>query len=169
MPSDGSRSPLRNETEAERYDRNFSELLQELRVVQTGAQLLFAFLLTVAFSNRFAAETERVRGVYVATLLLTTLATGLLIAPAAYHRHHFRRGLKGEVVQVGHLLAQAGIATLALAIASAVLLVMLVVVETWLAWGLAVATLVMLASLWFAVPTLRRARGVDQTAGEEQR
>ncbi len=86
-----SRRPARDETPAERYDRNFSELLQELRVVQTGTQVLFAFLLSIAFTQVFQRQDQQLHAVYVVTLLLTVLATGLLVAPAAYHRQHFRR------------------------------------------------------------------------------
>src|SRR5436190_19904603 len=89
----------RDETPLERWDRNFSELLQELRVAQTGVQVLFAFLLTLPFTNRF----ERIAGVdrytYVCTIAAAAAATALLIAPVSYHRLVFRQGRKRQLVQ----------------------------------------------------------------------
>jgi Family of unknown function (DUF6328) len=151
----------RDETEAERYDRNFNELLQELRVMQTGGQLLFAFLLTVAFTERFARSEARLQWVYVVVLLCTVLATGLLIAPAAYHRQHFRQGLKAEVVLAGHRLARAGLVFLAGAMSGTVLLVLMEVGSTRVGVVVGVATLAILLLLFFGIPSLRRG-GTDQ-------
>lgn len=113
----------RNETPLERDDRNFSELLQELRVIQTGVQILFAFLLTLAFTPRFPGLDAVQRGTYMATLLLAVLAAVLFTAPAALHRALFRRGAKRKIVDVSSRLAAAGLAVLALALTGAVLLV----------------------------------------------
>ncbi len=77
----------RGESEAERLDRNYGELLQELRVTQTGVQILFAFLLTLAFTQRFAQITSFQRGTYVVTLLFAAGAAALLIGPVSFHRH----------------------------------------------------------------------------------
>lgn len=155
---DGSRDvgSARHETTAERYDRNFGELLQELRVVQTGTQVLFAFLLSIAFTRVFQDSNGYLHAAYVATLLLTVLATGLLVAPAAYHRQHFQRGVKNEVVLVSHRLARAGLLTLALAISGAVLVALMIVLDD--PWHSVVAgcVLVVLLGLWFAIPSLRR-------------
>ena len=89
----------RDETPQERADRNFTELLQELRVAQTGVQILFAFLLTLPFSSRFADISARDRVAYVVTLLASAAAAVLLIAPVSYHRLVFRRNRKQELVQ----------------------------------------------------------------------
>jgi len=89
MPAPEPRTPPssgRDETDLERWDRNFTELLQELRVAQTGVQILFAFLLTLPFTNRFEQTTELDRGVYVATIVAAAAATALLIAPARHVR-----------------------------------------------------------------------------------
>src|ERR1700754_1671970 len=86
----------RGEWPLERADRNFAELLQELRVTQTGVQILFAFLLTLAFAARFPSLDDTQRGVYVGTLLLAVLATALFLAPAALHRSLFRRHAKPQ-------------------------------------------------------------------------
>src|SRR5256885_15310569 len=98
-PMKGRGGTGRRETPLERWDRNFSELLQELRVAQTGVQVLFAFLLTLPFTNRF----ERIDGVdrytYVCTIVAAAAATALLIAPVSYHRLVFRQGRKRPPLQ----------------------------------------------------------------------
>src|SRR3954454_6386501 len=93
MRNDAPRT-VRRETALERDDRNFAELRQELRVTQTGVQMLFAFLLTLAFTDRFGSLDEVQRGTYVATLLLAVVAAALFTAPEALHRGLFRRGAK---------------------------------------------------------------------------
>src|SRR3954453_4722470 len=88
-----------DESEAQRLNRNFGDLLQELRVSQNGTQILFAFLLTVPFSYGFEKVTDFQRGVYFAALLLAGLTAAMLIATAAMRRMLFRRGRKNERVQ----------------------------------------------------------------------
>src|SRR3954451_10789221 len=88
----------REETEAQRLDRNFEDLLQELRVSQNGTQILFAFLLTVPFSTGFKTVTDAERAVYFTALLLSGMSAAMLIAPAVMHRVLFRAGLKKELV-----------------------------------------------------------------------
>jgi hypothetical protein len=94
-------STQRPEGPLQRADRNMSELLQELRVAQTGVQILFAFLLALSFQPRFADVDEFQRWTYVVTLLLSVVTAGLLVAPAAVHRVTFRRGVKIEIVLLG--------------------------------------------------------------------
>src|SRR4051794_15032836 len=113
----------REETEAERLDRNFDDLLQELRVSQNGTQILFAFLLTVPFSNGFEKVTDFQRGVYFAALLLAGLSAAMLIAPAAMHRMLFRRGLKKELVQAATRVTVGGQVLLIAAVAVSVFLI----------------------------------------------
>src|SRR3954462_368126 len=96
------------ESEAERLNRNFDDLLQELRVSQNGTQILFAFLVTVPFSNGFAKVTAFQRGVYFAALVLAGGSAELLIAPAAMHRVLFRTGLKAELVKASTRVTLAG-------------------------------------------------------------
>src|SRR4051812_41377840 len=103
----------RPECALERADRNMNELLQELRVAQTGVQILFAFLLTLVFQQRFADITDAQRWTYVVTLLLSVVTAGLLVAPASVHRRTFQRGLKMETVLLGHRLFTAGVGLLA--------------------------------------------------------
>jgi hypothetical protein len=150
----------RGESPLERADRNMMELLQELRVAQTGVQILFAFLLSLSFTERFGRIDATQRWTYVVTLLLSVLTAGLLVAPAAAHRVTFRRGVKAETVQLGHRLFTAGLVTLALTLTGAVLLVLDVAVDRAFAVPAAVGTAIVLLGLWFALPLplLRRAR-----------
>src|SRR3954468_6989087 len=113
----------RNETPLERCDRNLVELLQEVRVVQTGVQVLFAFLLTAPLAARFPALTSFQRYDYFATLLATGAAAVLLIAPTAYHRILFRLGDKEHLVQVANRFTLAGLACVAVSMLGALLLV----------------------------------------------
>src|SRR6478752_8083738 len=112
----------RDETVAERADRNFNELLQELRVAQTGVQILFAFLLTLPFTQRFARLSQFEEDVYLVTLVLATFATILMIGPVAQHRLNFRRDLKQHIVWDAHHMAILGLTCLAGAMIAAVLL-----------------------------------------------
>ena len=117
----------RNESEAERIDRNVGELLQELRVAGLGVQVLFGFLLALPFTNLFASLDPEQDRLYVAVLLLAALATALLTAPVAYHRIVFRRHKKHDLLRFANAVALAGLAAVALAISCAVLLVVSVV------------------------------------------
>jgi hypothetical protein len=89
----GTTGSPRDESEAQRVDRNLGELLQELRVAGLGVQVLFGFLLSLPFTARFARLNAGQRGLYLASLALAALATALLVGPVAYHRLVFRRGL----------------------------------------------------------------------------
>jgi Family of unknown function (DUF6328) len=150
----------REEGPLQRADRNMSELLQELRVAQTGVQILFAFLLALSFQPRFASIDEFQRWTYVVTLLLSVATAGLLVAPAAVHRVTFRRGVKIETVQLGHHLFTAALVLLALTLAGAVMLVLDVAVGRGFAVSVAVVAASMLLALWFLLPLplLRHAR-----------
>jgi Family of unknown function (DUF6328) len=142
----------RDETEKERLDRNLNELLQELRVAQNGVQILFAFLLTIPFSARFALTTGFQQVVYAVTLLLCVMAAALLISPVALHRLLFRRGYKDIVVHRGHVLALAGVVLMGLAATGAVLLVFDFVFSTPVAAVVAVGVLLWFAAFWAAMP-----------------
>jgi hypothetical protein len=114
---------LRDETDTERLDRNLIELLQEVRVVQTGVQVLFAFLLTAPLAARFTELTRFQRWDYFVTLLATGAAAILLIAPTAYHRILFRCGDKEYLVQVANRFTLAGLAFVGISMTGALLLV----------------------------------------------
>ena len=122
MSAAGDPDP-RNESEAERDDRNLAELLQELRVAGLGVQVLFGFLLSLPFTNRFTRLSHGQRDLYLATLVLSALATALLLGPVAYHRLVFRRGMKESLVRTASVMAIGGLAVVGLAVSAAVLLV----------------------------------------------
>jgi hypothetical protein len=147
----------RRETEAERLDRNFDELLQELRVSQAGVQILFAFLLGVSFTTPFRQADSFVHIVYSVTLLLCVLATALFIGPVALHRMLFGRGRKGELVKVGSRLALGGLYALVLAISGAVLLALDDPLGRSAALTLAGCAFLVLVALWVALPAHLRA------------
>lgn len=150
VPEAGLERP--GEGPLQRADRNMIELLQELRVAQTGVQILFAFLLSLSFTERFARLDEMQRWTYIITLLLSVITAGLLVAPAAVHRVTFRRGVKYETVQLGHKLFTVGLATLALTLTGSVLLVLDVATDDEIAIPVAVTVGVVLLGLWFVLP-----------------
>ena len=147
-----------DESEAERLDRNYGELLQELRVAQTGVQILFAFLLGIAFQNRFTQIASYQRGIYLATLVSAALAAIMLIAPTAVHRMLFRRHQKNELVDLTARLATAGLVFLAIAILSAVLFVVSVVVNLTVAIVFTAILALALVSAWYVLPSGVRRR-----------
>jgi hypothetical protein len=153
VPEDTRRRDTeRRETRAEQADRNFNELLQELRVSQMGVQILMAFLLTLAFQTRFTDVTRSQLWIYVITLLLSACSTALLIAPVALHRKLFRQGRKREVVDTAAKLAQGGLLTLFLAICGAVLFILDFVLSRTVALLLAAAVTVIFLLLWYVMP-----------------
>lgn len=155
---DGDRHDGRDETPAQRADRNWNELLQELRVTQTGVQLLTAFLLTLPFQSRFADLDRFQENTFVVTVVLAVLATALLVAPVALHRVLFARRQKHRMVLVAHVLAQLGVLALGACIAGALLLVFSVVLDRGTALVLSAAVLVVLLLLWVVLPVGLRIR-----------
>lgn len=155
----------RDETDTERYDRNMNELLQELRVALPGVQVLFAFLLTVPFAQRFSKVTEFQEHVYFATLLCSAAASAFFIAPTAYHRLNFRRQDKRHIVETASRFAILGLIALALAIVGAVVTItdFLFRDATVIVTGAGVA--VLFTTLWFVLPLLRRRRNDLTSAG----
>lgn len=146
----------RGETPLERLDRNWADLLQELRVVQTGVQLLTGFLLTLPFQARFIALSAFEQNVYLTTVGLAIAATGFLIAPVLIHRVLFRRHARKILVTAAHRLALVGTALLGSAIIGVVLLLFDVVGGRTLGVAAAAVALGLLAALWLALPwTLR--------------
>ncbi len=161
----------RNETRLERSDRNLVELLQEVRLMQMGVQVLFAFLLTAPFAPRFPELSSFQRAAYFATLLSAGSATVLLIAPTAYHRILFRLGDKEHVVTVANRFALAGLACVGVSIAGGILLVSdlvfdgsLILVTTGLA-ALACLTFWCVAPLWRRRSLKRDAARIVRGAG----
>jgi hypothetical protein len=149
---------LRGQTPEEVIDRNLAELLQEIRVAITGVQILFAFLLTLAFTSRFEEQGAFATTVYTITLLSTATATLVLIAPVSFHRTLFRQRRKAELVAFADLTLLIGLGLLFLGIASAVLLVLDVVLGRWPAVvGCAFVVLVGVVA-WYVLPLRLRQR-----------
>ena len=146
------------ETESERLDRNFNDLLQELRVSQNGTQILFAFLLTVPFSNGFSKTTNFERGLYFATLMLAALSAAMLIAPAVMHRVLFREHMKAQLVRAAGRVALGGQALLTFTVAGSVLLVGTYIYSFTAGAALAAVTLVWWCGWFFATPVYMRVR-----------
>jgi hypothetical protein len=154
------------EDRKERLDRELIELLNELRVALPGVQVLFAFLLTVPFSQRFPSVTATQKQVYFASFLCTAAATAFLIAPTAYHRVQFRGRDKEQMLLTSNRLTIVGMFFLALAIA----LVVFVITDLLFggAWTPTVTAVVaaLFAWLWYGLPIVRRATGSGKAEGE---
>ncbi|PRY09086.1 DUF6328 family protein [Kineococcus rhizosphaerae] len=151
-PEDDPYSGLRNETPTERLDRNWVELLQELRVVQTGVQLLTGFLFTVPFQARFDTLDRYQRTVYVVVLLLAVTAVVLFIAPVGYHRALFQQRSKARLVTAGSRFAKAGLTTLGLVVSGGVLLVADVMAGRGAGWAAGAAVAVLVGVFWYVLP-----------------
>jgi hypothetical protein len=148
----------RDETEKERLDRNLTELVGELRVALPGVQVLFAFLLTVPFNQRFSQVTTFDETVYLITLLSTAVATALLLAPSALHRISFRQDDKEHIVRAANRYAIAGFAALLVAVTGAVLLVTHFLYSDTTAYICTAAVGILLLLCWYVMPIVRRAR-----------
>ena len=141
-----------DENEAARLTRNLNELLQELRVTQTGIQILTGFLLTLPFSQRFKDLDALQRGTFLAILTGSVIATGLVVAPVAFHRVLFRHGKRPWLVKAANRSARAGLAFLALTTSGVVWLVFDLVTVQWLAWVAGICSLLFFSTLWVVVP-----------------
>jgi hypothetical protein len=153
-PPDPTPDDGRNETEAERLDRNLAELLQELRVAGIGTQVLFGFLLSIPFTTRFASLDDASEVLYTADLVLAALATATLMAPVAHHRLLFRRHAKARVLRLANASAIAGLILAGLAISGSLVLVVTMVWSGTGAWLVAGVPVVAIFALWFAVPAV---------------
>lgn len=146
----------REETESDRLDRNYNESLQELRVAQTGVQILFAFLLSIAFQPRFEHVTPFQRGVYVTTLILAAASVAQLAAPVAIHRALFGRRRKDELVVLTARLQISGLATMLLTLLGAVLLIVDFVLGIGPAVIVDVGLALIFGYLWVVLPLRSR-------------
>jgi hypothetical protein len=149
------------ESQHQRLQRNWAELLQELRVTQTGIQLLAGFLLTLPFASRFTTLDSTQETVYLAIVIDAFAATGLLVAPVALHRGVFRLQHKEWLVVVAHQLARAGLVLMSLAFAGAVWLVYDFVVGGPASWVASAGLFVFLVLLWFVLPMWARVTDGD--------
>ena len=152
----------RNETPRERTDRELVELLQGLRVAVSGVQFLFAFLLTLPFSNGFHRVDETGRVIYYISLVTAALASICLIAPAAQHRVLFHSGRKDVLVKRSNRYEIAGTAALTISMASAVSVAAEGFFSSWLATVTAACVVLLCAWMWFLQPLLTRRRIVAE-------
>ena len=148
-------------SERERLDKNLEQLMTELRVAMPGVQILFAFLLSVPFTQRFGDVTSFQRDVYLVSLVAAGIATGFLIAPTAYHRMTFRRGEKRHLVFTANAWVLVGLLALAVAMVAAVLLVCDFLFDSVLATVVAAGLGGLYIGLWFVFPLMRRLPKID--------
>jgi hypothetical protein len=156
-----------DESADDRHNRQLVELLNELRVVLPGVQMLFGFLLAVPFTQRFGGISNLQSNLYYGTFLAATAASVFLIAPASFHRIVWRHGRKRQLLQISNKLAIIGTACLAFAIAGSVALVTsLLFGNTWAA-GIAAIVAGLIAAVWFVLPFVSRLLGAPP--GERSR
>lgn len=171
---------VREEADSVRLDRNYAELLQELRLVQTGVQILFAFLLALAFQQRFASVNLLEQVLYLVALFSAASASILLTAPAAVHRVLFRRNIKDEIVDMTDGLVKTGMACLAVAMLTGVGFVVTFVIGPNLAAVLCGLLAALVITTWLVLPrrkchrrpvrphgvsTARRSRAIQSVKG----
>jgi hypothetical protein len=146
--------------ERRRLEHALEETLQELRVVQTGVQILSAFLLTLPFTNRFSSTTGFEKAVYVVSLVAAVITTALVLAPVSYHRrhHHLGEGTDDfpQIITVSVRLTLLGMTTLMIAAVSSILLAIDMAVGLGWAVPLTAAVALVFAALWYCLPVRRR-------------
>lgn len=155
-----------DESRNEQLTRNMNELLQEIRVAQAGIQILFGFLLTIAFTERYAATGGYVRVIHLVTVLFATAAVALLTTPAAWHRLLFRQGRREKIIQVADVTAVVGLGCLAVAMTGTVLLIAEMIIGGWPAVLLAALAALGFLLLWFLLPIRERRRGPARERSE---
>lgn len=149
----------RDETEMERLDRNWGDLLQELRVTQTGVQFLTGFLLTLPFQQRFTSLSTTPRMVYLVTVVTACLSTISLVAPVSLHRILFRRHQRADEVSFGHRFALAGLAGLGLSLCGTADVIFSMVEGVPAGWAAAAVAFTLMVSAWLVLPlAVRRSR-----------
>lgn len=149
------------ETEKQRWNRNFADLLQELRVAQTGVQILFAFLLTLPFSSGFPKVSQFQKDTYIVALISAAFATAMIISPVAFHRALFRQGRKPELVRYAHKMATGGLVFMLVAMTSSVLLITDYLLDWRWAIPLTVLTGGWFLTFWAVLPFAHREWGDD--------
>jgi hypothetical protein len=142
-----------NEDEGERLDRHWNELLQELRLAQTGTQILFAFLLSIAFTNRFQDADRYTHVIFACTLVASALAMGLFLAPVSFHRIVFQKHLRDRMIPLADRMARGGLILLLVAISGGVLLALDVVVSRPIALTIVGLVFVWFISFWYILPS----------------
>ena len=148
----------RDESAAERADRNWNEVLQELRVMQTGTQILTGFLLALAFQPAFADLTGSQRAVYLSLVVLSALSSIVALAPVALHRMLFQQRAKPQVVAYGHAALVTALVTVSVLLVGVVGFVFDVVLDGTAALVSVIALTLVILTLWVAAPLSIRAR-----------
>ena len=146
----------REETELERNDRNLVELLQEVRVVQTGVQILFGFLLTIAFQPKFENLSSFQKGVYLGTLIAAATTLIMLTAPSSWHRILFRQGDKEHLVEIANRFTVLGLASMGLTMVGVVMLLSDLAFPSWLTALITATAVIACSVLWYLLPLTRR-------------
>ncbi|WP_328323329.1 DUF6328 family protein [Kribbella sp. NBC_00382] len=151
------------EDEGERLDRQWIELLQELRLAQTGTQILFAFLLGIAFTPVFQDADAFTHDVYAGTLVASALATGLFLAPVSFHRIVFQHKVRDKMIPIAARMTSAGLAILMVAISGGLLLVLDVVLNRTTAIITVAVVLAWFVGFWYVLPAwVRRSSGAAE-------
>ena len=145
----------------QRLNRNWTELIQEIRATQTGVQILTGFLLTVPFSDKFDDLDDVQRTSFLLLLTSSVMTTALVLAPVAYHRILFRKQRRAWLVEAANQCARAGIAMLAVTLNGVLFLVFDLVVGRALAVAVAVIAAVLFALLWWVAPLTIGRRKAD--------
>ncbi len=148
---------MAEESHEERVNRELIELLNELRVALPGVQVLFAFLLAVPFSQRFAGTTELQRETFMVALLSTLAGSVFLIAPTAYHRIRFRDRDKEALLRISNVFAIVGVLFLAIGMTAVVFLVTDVIFKGTVTAIVTASTAALFAIVWFVLPLARKA------------
>jgi hypothetical protein len=152
--SSGRPDPGRDETSEERLDRNWNELLQELRITQTGLQLLSGFLLTLAFTQRFVSLANWQQWLYLGLVVVAALALGLNLTPVMLHRRLYGEHVKARVVETGHVVSQVVIGLVALIVTGTTALIFSVVLDATAAVLVTVVLVVVLGGLLGVLPAV---------------
>ncbi|MDO8381951.1 DUF6328 family protein [Microbacterium sp.] len=153
----------RDETPSERYDRNWIEVLQELRVLQTGTQILTGFLLALAFQPAFSDLDGGQRAFYLFLVVASALSAIIALAPVALHRFLFRRREKGLIVAYGHTALMIALGTVSVLLVGVVAFVFDVVLGRDAAYIAAASLGALIIVLWVVVPVIWRVRGEDHS------
>jgi Family of unknown function (DUF6328) len=158
--SDADETDGRDETRNERSDRNWSEILQELRVTQTGTQIISGFLLTLAFQQRFSSVTTYERTVYLVLIALAAVTTAVGLAPVSLHRTLFRRHEKPEIVSIASRLLDIDLVLVSLLTGGVVLFIFTFVLNVGAGIVASALVFVLLAILLVVIPrsAARRSR-----------
>jgi hypothetical protein len=168
VSENGDLTDGRDESLNERMDRNWNEILQELRVTQTGTQIFTGFLLTIAFQARFGELTTFQVRVYLTLVITAVLTTALGLAPVNLHRGLFRRGAKMTIVQTAHIIMRVTLAGVAVMLIGTVLLIFDLVVDRTAALVAAGATLLVVIILAVLPPILRSNRPTHSADGDTE-